>query len=286
VPHKTTEETTPTEGSPAGISAIDALKLSIKALPSLKYALVILAVGAILAITSLWRVSYLALVIGVPLAVAAMILMVIFASVARSPQKAFHPVGTVLVWATVLGVLVLFSTLYGCVFWRYPQDLTHWIDPSLRKRSELQETTERVEFTELPYDQAGFVAQVNAQFGTPGWDQFCESCTKAKTITNWTGTCVGYVTDGGVEGLEMTLDLPKNRKPGGVKEILVRCFLPPKKKLADIGKPAIGTRVKVNAAQVDRMFQDGTLEPVPKVQLRMCDMKGIASAIDGDPASL
>jgi hypothetical protein len=110
------------------INPLVIIKDAIKAVPSIKYALGILGIAAVISIVGLLRLDYKFAFIGIVLMFPLMVILLVFAKLTGFEDSAFNRPAIVLLWFSVIATISISFCLFFSVFFRTPLDLTHWID--------------------------------------------------------------------------------------------------------------------------------------------------------------
>ena len=102
-----------------------------KNVPALKYAIGVLGLLAVLAITvSIWRLDPGVAVFGPIILIGLMTILVLFARLSSLPEKIFRIPGVILLWFTLIATMSAIVLLGMSVFFSWPLDLNHWLIPS------------------------------------------------------------------------------------------------------------------------------------------------------------
>ena len=96
---------------------------AIKAVPSMKYALAVLGLVAVVAIVSLWRVQYEVAVFGAVIIIGLMVPVLVFARLTKVAPKYFLGPARALMWAFVILTIVAGISLFTAAAFRQPTAL-------------------------------------------------------------------------------------------------------------------------------------------------------------------
>jgi hypothetical protein len=116
------------------------LQEAIKAVPSLKYALAVTGIFAVIAIISSFSVDYRIAIFGIFVIIILMIIMVIFARISAAPSRTYAVPALVMTWFSLLLFMATSLLLFTSVFFKIPLDL----------KSLLKKDTDEIIKSELP----------------------------------------------------------------------------------------------------------------------------------------
>ena len=107
-----------------GLNPLTILKDAIKAVPSMKYALAVLGLVAVVAIVTLWRVKYEVAIFGAVIILGLMVPVLVFARLTTvRPGKLVAP-ALVMMWSFLLLTIATTFLLFTCAFFQWPRPLT------------------------------------------------------------------------------------------------------------------------------------------------------------------
>jgi hypothetical protein len=260
-------------------SPADAIKQAAKAAPVGRYVQVALGVVAVVGTASLWGISHQVAIVGTSLVVVLMVVLAIVTRILTLPAKSTRGVAQFLQWSSAIIFVLIPLTLYSSVFFRVPQDLAFFLDPSLRRRA-LAEAELYVPYPPLHYDDQGaFVSDLRTKLKDGSLPEFNESC-KQHNINGkgWVGTFVDSIREDGAEGIEITFDQPAPLKGPKPPTVRADCFIQPTEKLADLGMLKKGvSRVVLAKAWLEEISQNGKIVPAAKVRFSHCDIRVVSS---------
>jgi hypothetical protein len=114
----------PPENSGKGsLNPLTILKDSIRAVPSMKYALAVLGLVAVVAIVTLWRVKYDVAIFGAVILLGLMVPVLVFAKLTKVAPKYFLGPARALMWAFVILTIVAGTCLFTAAAFRQPTAL-------------------------------------------------------------------------------------------------------------------------------------------------------------------
>ena len=114
---------------PPGTSGLLGLiKNAIKAVPAVRYALAVAAIGAAVAVIAGFTIDLRVAVFGIIILFVFMAVMVVFARLALVAAGSLHVLAMVLAWAAVILVISTSILLLTSVFFNWPRPLSRWIE--------------------------------------------------------------------------------------------------------------------------------------------------------------
>jgi len=105
------------------LNPLTILKDATKAVPSMKYALAVLGLVAVVAIVALWRVKYEVAIFGAVIILGLMVPVLVFAKLTKVAPKYFLAPARVFMWAFVLLTIVAGTCLFTAAAFKQPSAL-------------------------------------------------------------------------------------------------------------------------------------------------------------------
>jgi hypothetical protein len=105
------------------LNPLTILKDAVKAVPSMKYALAVLGLVAVVAIVSLWRVKYDVAIFGAVIILGLMVPVLVFAKLTKVAPKYFLGPARAMLWAFVILTIVAGTCLFTAAAFRQPAAL-------------------------------------------------------------------------------------------------------------------------------------------------------------------
>jgi hypothetical protein len=143
---------TPTTGAPKGLSLdpLTLLRQAMSAVPSVKYALGVVGVGAAISIVLSLLADVRIALIGVPIMVAFMVLLLVFQRLSVLESGHFKYPALMLLWVFPILIAGFLCLLFSSVFFSWPLDLKHWIQGDRPKVSTPAQTKPEAFMTIAP----------------------------------------------------------------------------------------------------------------------------------------
>lgn len=113
------------------MNPLNILRESIKAVPSVKYALAILGIFCVIVIVASFGIDYRVAIFGVIIIIILMIVMLVFARASAASSRTYVFPAVVFIWFGTLFFMAISIILLTSVFFKFPLDLSGWIDNKL-----------------------------------------------------------------------------------------------------------------------------------------------------------
>lgn len=113
----------PENGGKGSLNPLTILKDAIRAVPSMKYALAVLGLVAVVAIVKLWQVRYDVAIFGAVVILALMVPVLVFAKLTKVAPKYFLGPARAFMWAFVILTIVAGTCLFTAVAFKQPTAL-------------------------------------------------------------------------------------------------------------------------------------------------------------------
>ncbi len=115
---------------------------SIKQIPSLKYALGVLAVVSIVAIIVSFRIDYRVAIFGTIFVLFMSAVILLFSKLSNIDSSYFKIPAIIFLWFSVAITIIISSLLITSVFFKYPLDLSHLLNPKTETETTIDNTQE------------------------------------------------------------------------------------------------------------------------------------------------
>src|SRR6266850_1819406 len=110
--------------SKGSLNPVTILKGAIKAVPSMKYALAVLGLMAVVAIVTVWRIQYEVAIVGAVILLGLMVPVLIFAKLTTmKPGRLIIP-ALVMMWSFLLLTVATAFLLVTCAFFQWPKSVS------------------------------------------------------------------------------------------------------------------------------------------------------------------